>query len=199
MKNPKLMVAICSGLLALAFQTQGQTVYQLTFKGVCQSADGSGNIVSTKISNKTLVQDAVTATGTTNSALDAVYVQGASTDPGAPGDFIEVVDKTTGTAVYTNLQFMYGGSFPPAITNADGSMIVIGAQVIPLPLAGSGDSLGGATITERFLKKKTLIRGTFNYTQLRSPGSPTNDTVRACSGSFSVNKIFTLPSSGSGS
>ena len=199
MKNPKIMMAICSGLLALAFQTQGQTVYKLNFKGVSQSADGSGNIVSTKINNNTLIQDAVTATGTTNSALDAVYVQDASTDPGAPGDFIEVINRTTGTAIYTNLQFMYGGPFPPAITNADGSMIVIGAQVIPLPLAGSGDSLGGATINERFLPKKTLIRGTFNYTQLRSPGSTTNDTVRACSGFFSVNKVYTLPASGSGS
>lgn len=194
MKNPKLMVAICSGLLALAAQAQAQTVYQLTFKGVCQFADDSGNIVSQKVSNKNLIQDAVTATGTTNASLDVVYVQGASTDPSSPGDFIEVVDKSTGTAIYTNLQFMYGGSFPPAITNGDGSMIVAGAQVIPLPLAGSGDSLGGATINERFLTKKTLIRGTFNYTQLRSPGSTFNDTVRACSGSFTVNKLFTIPS-----
>lgn len=194
MKNSKIMVAICSGMLALALHANGQTVYQLKIKGVCQTTNDSGDLVSLKLNNETFIQDAVMATGATNSSsLDLVYVQDASTDPSAHGDFIEVYDKTTGSAVYTNLQFMYNSPFPPALTNAAGDMVVIGAQVIPLPLAGSGDSLGGATITERFLRKKTLVRGTFNYTVLRSPGSNINDTVRACSGSFSVNKLYTLP------
>ena len=142
--------------------------------------------------NRDLIQDAVTATGATNSSgLSLVYVQNASTDPGTPGDFVEVVNSSNAAPVYTNLQFMYGGSFPPALISADQTELAIGAQVIPQPLAGSGDSLGGATIHERALTKKTLITGSFNYTSLRSPSSTSNDVVKFCSGSFNVGKPFT--------
>lgn len=192
MKNSKVMMAILSGALAFAVHASGQTVYQLNFKGICQTTNDAGEIISQRINNKTLIQDAMTATGATNAtALAAVYVQDAGQDPSAPGDFIEVVDTSTGTSIYTNLQFMYGGPFPPALTNAAQNALVAPAQVIPLPLAGSGDALGGATINERVLPKKVLIKGSFNYAMLRSPASTSNDVVRACSGTFSVNKIFT--------
>jgi hypothetical protein len=191
MKNSTVMMAILSGMLAFAIQGQGQSVFNLTFKGKSQTTNDAGDIVSTKLSNKTLIQDAVTATGNTNaSKLDVVYVQGASTDPSVPGDFIEVVDGTTGTPVYTNLLFLYGSPFPPALTNAAQNEVLAGAQVIPLPLGGSGDSLGGATINERFLKKKIVISGSFNYTMLRSPGSTSNNIVDVVNGTFSVGKAF---------
>jgi hypothetical protein len=190
MKTPKILMPILSGLLAFAIQGRGQNVFELTFKGTATTTNDAGSIVSTKVNNKTLIQDAATQRGITNaSTLDVVYVQSASTDPSTTGDFVEVITKANGTPVYTNLQFMYGGSFPPALTNAAGNQVVIGAQVIPLPLA-IGDSLGGATINERFLPKKTIITGSFNYTVLRSPGSTNNDTVTAVSGSFTVGKTF---------
>jgi len=189
MKNPKIMMAILAGVVALTVQGYGQSMFQVKFKGTAQTTNDSGNIVSTKLNNDTFIRDAVTATGATNSSgLQVVYVQNASTDPSVPGDFIEVVDNS-GTSVYTNLIFLYT-SLNPALTNADGTQVVIGAQVIPLPLAGSGESLGGATINERFMTKKTIIQGSFNYVMLRSPGSVVNDTVNVVSGSFSVNKPF---------
>ena len=191
MKNPKILVAILSGALAFVISGHAQTMYQLELKGTCLTTNGNGQITSQKLSDKTFIQDAVTATGATNSSsLSLVYVQGASTDPSVPGDFVEVVDKA-GTPVYTNLLFLYGSPFPPALTNAAGTEIVAGAQVLPLPLAGSGDTLGGATINERILPKKTLLSGTFNYTSLRSPTSTSNDIVRVCNGSFSIKKTFT--------
>jgi hypothetical protein len=195
MKNSKIMAAILTGVLAFATLGHGQTVYQVNIKGTCLTTNDAGAIVSTKIDNQSFIHDAVTATGVTNSSknsLSLVYVQSASTDPSAQGDFIEVVNTTNGTPIYTNLQFMYNSPFPAALTNAAGTEIVISAQVIPLPLAGSGDSLGGATITERILPKKVLIKGTYNYSSLRSPTGSANDQVQACSGSFSVNKIFTV-------
>jgi hypothetical protein len=191
MKNSKVMMAILSGLFAVAVQGFGQNVFQLTIKGTSQTTNGAGAIVSTKISNKTYIDDAVTATGATNSSgLTLVYVQNASSDPNAPGDYIEVVNSTNGTPVYTNLQFMYNGAFPPALISADQSQFVAGAQVIPLPLAGAGDSLGGATINARALTKKTLISGSFNYTSLRSPLASSNDVVLVNSGTFNVTKPF---------
>ncbi|HWD91635.1 MAG TPA: hypothetical protein VG938_04715 [Verrucomicrobiae bacterium] len=194
MKNSKILIAVLSGVVAFAFQGWGQTIYQVTVKGTSLTTNDSGAIVTTKVSNNTFIQDAVKATGTTNSAksLALVYVQGASTDPGVQGDFIEVVNTTNGSPVYTNLQFMYNSPFPAALTNADGSQVVIGAEVIPLPLAGSGDSLGGAAINERILSKKVVIRGTYNYTALRSPTATANDEVLVCSGTFNVGKIFTI-------
>ncbi|HEY2081888.1 MAG TPA: hypothetical protein VGI88_03820 [Verrucomicrobiae bacterium] len=195
MTTPKFLLAILSGVLAFAIQGHGQTIYNVTIKGSCQTTNDAGAIVSQKITNKSFIQDAITASGTTNSStssLAVVYVQAASTDPSAQGDFIEVINTTNGTPVYTNLQFMYNSPFPAALTNAAGSQIVIGAQVIPQPLAGSGDSLGGATIDVRNLPKKTLINGTYNYTALRSPTGTANDEVLVCHGSFSVNKIFTI-------
>jgi hypothetical protein len=191
MKNSKITMVILSGLLALAVQGFGQNVFQVTFKGTCLTTNDSGAIVSTKLDNKALIQDALTGTGATNSSnLTVVYVQNASTDPSVPGDYIEVVNSSNGVPVYTNLQFMYGGSFPPALLSGDQTELAIGAQVVPQPLAGSGDALGGATIHERALSKKTLITGSFNYTTLRSPASSVNDIVEFCSGTFNVGKPF---------
>jgi len=192
MRNSKITMVILPGLLALAVHGYGQNVFQVTFKGTCLTTNDAGGIVSQKMDNKSLIQDAVTATGATNSSgLTLVYVQNASADPGTPGDFIEVVNSSNGVPVYTNLLFLYGGSFPPALISADQSQFVAGAQVVPLPLAGSGDALGGTTINARALPKKTLIKGSFNYTTLRSPLSTSNDIVKACSGTFSANKPFT--------
>jgi len=189
MKN-SIMMAILFGALALAVQGYGQSVFQIKFKATALTTNDAGNIISEKLSNNSLIHDAVVATGATNAnGLQLVYVQNASTDPSVPGDFIEVVDNS-GTPVYTNLLFLYGSPFPPALTNADGSQIVIGAQIIPLPLAGSGDTLGGATVNERIMPKKTILNGTFNYTLLRSAGSTVNDTVKAVNGNFSVSKPF---------
>src|ERR1700743_334333 len=194
MKNQKILLAVLSGMVAFAIQGRGQTVYNVTIKGTSQTTNDAGAIVTTKISNQSFIHDAVTATGNTNSSksLALVYVQGASTDPSVQGDFIEVVNTSDGTAIYTNLQFMYNSPFPAALINADGSQVVIGAQVIPLPLAGSGDSLGGATINERILPKKVLIRGSYNYAALRSPGAVVNNEVQVCNGTFSASKIFTV-------
>jgi hypothetical protein len=189
MKNSKIMMAILSGLLALASQGFAQNVFHVTFTGTCVTTNGDGNIVSTRLNDKTFLEDAVAATGNTNK-LAVVYVQNASTDPATPGDFIEVVDTADGTSVYTNLLFLYNSPFPAALVNGDGSRFAMGAQVVPLPLAGSGDSLGGASIIGRVLPKKTVIRGTFNYTSLRSPTATSNDEVKICSGSFDVGKPF---------
>jgi hypothetical protein len=193
MNNLKITMAMLSGVLTLAVSGHAQTVYQVTFKGSCLTTNDSGAIVSEKLNNKSLIQDALTATGATNrSSLEVVYVQGASTDPSAPGDYVEVVDTTNGVAVYTNLLFLYNSPFPAALTNAVGTEIVAGAQVVPLPLAGSGDSLGGVTIHERILRRKVVISGSFNYSMLRSPTSSFNDIDKACSGTFNVGKIFVV-------
>lgn len=191
MKNSKIMMAILSGLLAIAAQSFGQNVFQVTFKGTSTTTNENGDLVSTKLDNKALIQDAVTATGATNSSnLAVVYVQSASSDPSTPGDFIEVVNTTDGTPVYTNLLFLYNSPFPPALVSADQTRFAIGAQVVPLPLAGSGDALGGATINGRVLPKKTVISGSFNYTSLRSPTNSFNDIVKICNGTFNVSKPF---------
>lgn len=184
-------MAILSGLLALATQGFGQNTFQVTFKGTSVTTNANGDLVSTKLDNKAFIQDAVTATGATNSSnLAVVYVQSASSDPATPGDFVEVVNTTDGTSVYTNLLFLYNSPFPPLLSSADQTRFAAGAQVVPLPLGGTGDTLGGATINGRILPKKTVISGTFNYTSLRSPLSTSNDIVKICSGSFNVGKPF---------
>ncbi len=190
MKNSIIISVILAGAFALATPAHAQTVLALTLKGTCQTTNDSGAIVSTQINNKTLIQDAITATGITNAAsLAVVYVPSASTDPSVQGDFVEVINNTNGTPIYTNLQFMYGGLFPQALTNADGSQILIGAQVIPLPLA-IGDSLGGATINEKITTKNTAIRGSFNYTALKDPAG--SSTLKVCNGTFTSGKPFKL-------
>jgi len=195
MKNSKIPILIACGLLALTIQSRGQsTTFQVTFKGNIVTTNANGNIISQKLSNRSFIQDAQTATGATNSSsFKLVYVQNASTDPSAPADFVEVIGGTNETPVYTNLQFMYSGSsFPPALTNSAQTQIAIGAGIIPQPLA-TGDSLGWATINERIMTKKTVINGSFNFTSLRSAGSNFNDTVRIYSGSFNVGKQIATP------
>lgn len=197
MNKSKILIATIAGLLAVTIRGRAQTMYQVTFKGTIVTTNANGDIVSQKLSNKNFLQDAATATGVTNAnSLTLVYVQNAGTDPSATGDFVEVVTGTNNTPLYTNVQFMYGGSnFPPALSNSGGTQTAIGAQVIPLPLAGSGTTLGGATINEHVLQNsgKTMINGTFNYTSLRSAGSDRNDASRLYSGSFNVGKQLPAP------
>lgn len=205
MKMKKIAVVIFSGLLTLAIQGQAQTVFQVTFKGTLQTTNSNGDIVSQRLNNQTYLNDAATALGlgtSTNAVamtksnsrnpaanLSLVYVQNASTDPSASGDYIEVLEGTNNAPVYTNLLFLYGGDFLPALTNSSGTAYVAGAQVVPLPLAGSGQTMGGATINERTIKNgRIAISGSFNYTSLRSPGSAENDAIRVFSGTFSVGK-----------
>ena len=197
MKSKQLLVAVFSGLLAVVIQGQAQTVFQVTFRGTLQTTNGNGDIVSQRLSNQTYVNDAMTALRITNStassnkgpSLTLVYVQNASTDPSASGDYIEVLEGTNNTPVYTNLLLLYGGSFPPALTNSSGTAYVAEAQVVPLPLAGSGTSLGGATINEKSMKNgKVMINGDFDYESLRSAGSDFNDTIRVYNGTFNVGK-----------
>lgn len=207
MKNAKILAVFFSGLFAFGIQGFAQqTVYQVTFKGTIQSTNANGDIVSQKLNNQSYIQDALTAvsetTGTSAEAitqgsktnktappsLTLVYVQNASTDPSVTGDFVEVVSGTNNAPVYTNLLFLYGGIFTPALTNGSGTAYVAGAQVLPLPLAGSGQTLGGATINERTMAKKTLINGSFNYTSLMSPGSTNSNQIRIYSGSFNVGR-----------
>jgi hypothetical protein len=192
MNKSKITMVILAGLLVSALQGYAQpSAFVVKIKGACLLKNDSGQIVSQKLDNKSLIQEAVTATHATNSSdLTLVYVLGASADPATPGDFLEVVNSSTGVPVYTNLLFLYGSPFPPTIISDDQSRLAAGAQVVPLPLAGTGDALGGATIQARFLAKKTVISGSFNYTTLRSPGSTSNDIVKACSGSFSASKLF---------
>src|SRR4051794_15978905 len=100
MNNSKITMAILSGLLALAVQSYGQNVFQVTIKGTCLTTNANGDIVSQKMDNKSLIGDAVTAPGATNSSgLTLVYVQNASTDPGSPGDYIEVVSSSNSVPV----------------------------------------------------------------------------------------------------
>src|SRR5215469_5981428 len=126
MKTLKIPLVIFSGLLALAIQGQAQTVFQVTFKGTLQTTNSNGDIVSQKLNNQTYLSDAsialfgsntvATASNSKSNAspsLSLVYVQNASTDPSASGDYIEVLEGTNNTPVYTNLLFLYGGSFPP--------------------------------------------------------------------------------------
>lgn len=195
MKIIKIAVVIFSGLLALAIQAQAQTMFQVSFKGTLQTTNSNGDLVSQKLNNQTYLNDAATALVLTNNtknptaSLSLVYVQNASSDPSASGDYIEVLEGTNDTPVYTNLLFLYGGSFLPALTNSSGNAYVAGAQVVPLPLAGSGQTMGGATINEKTLKNnKVMIGGSFNYTSLRSPGSTVNDAIRIYSGTFTVGK-----------
>ena len=198
MKIKKIAVVIFSGLLALAIQGQAQTVFQVTFKGTVQTTNSNGDVVSQKLNNQMYLNDAVaggtnhvTAARESNPTADLslVYVQSASADPSASGDYIEVIEGTNNSPIYTNLLFLYGGSFLPALTNSSGTAYVAGAQVVPLPLAGSGEAMGGATINERTIKNgRVAISGSFNYTSLRSPGSTANDAIRVFTGTFNVGK-----------
>jgi hypothetical protein len=193
MKNPKSSLIIFSALLAVAISGRGQTVFQVSFRGTSETTNAdSGAIVSRPINNQSLVRDAMAATGIISNAapLTVAYVQNASSDPGAPGDFIEVINKTNGATVYTNLQFMYGAGFGTVLTNADGSRLVTSAEVFPLPLA-SGNSLGTATINVHNTAKRTSIMGSFNYTVLLTPTN--TPTVNVISGTFNVGKQIAVP------
>lgn len=187
----KLFVATLLGLLVFSTQARAQTEYGVAFRGTAQTTDAAGNIVSHPINNTTLLQDAANGIGATNTqSLLLVYHVNAGENSGQIGDNIETINTTNGQTVYTNFSFFSGGSFGPAIYNADQTQAARLCDVFtPQSVALSGEDLGTALINERLIGKngvvkKTIISGTVLYHVV--PQGTNNETI--CNATFTVNK-----------
>jgi hypothetical protein len=175
MKFKSISILTLLGLLCFSICGRAQSIFPITFKGSRQILDGSGRIVSQPVNNKTLLQEAATATGQPDvNSLTLVYDIGGDLD----GDLIKVVN-TNSTSVYTNLALKYAGdfgdSFGGSITNGDQTQITRVVEIIPVPLQ-SAEDLGHAIINERALLdkngnfKKLLLTGNGVYFKTNTLG-----------------------------
>lgn len=144
---------IAVGLITFAVSSSAQNVpflFHLTFRGTNYQTNTAGEIITTPITEMTLLQEVAAPVGITDlSTLAVVYhVRGNGL-----GDTIEVVNPTNGVTLDTLLGFYFGADTTLgriALTNSAGTQERRVDQVYNTKQ--SQFALGSAFITKRFLK-----------------------------------------------
>jgi hypothetical protein len=158
-----------SGRLAMA-----QTEYPFTFKATCYQTNAQGKIVSSPISDHTILRDLANAVGVTDlSGLAMVYHEKGN----AMGDTIDIINPTNGAVLNTVFGFYFGeayGRIPLTSTN--------GARRLDYVYTSQNTrSLGTALITKNITKDgRTMIQGQMRY--LVTPTA--TNTLQVCNGTF---------------
>jgi hypothetical protein len=193
LQSMKIMTRLAVLCLALLLQrsSEAQTpfLFRITLRGVCHQTDSSGNIVTTPITEASLLQDAAQAGGVDPKTLAIVYhVQGSSF-----GDTIDVVNANTG-AVATTLYGLFFGDDSvqtlgrTALTNSAGTEV---RRVDYIYTSQNSHSMGASFTTKRFIIDKngsvhTTINGEMEWT-VNPVG---NSSTKVCTATFTTTKSF---------
>jgi hypothetical protein len=128
-------------------------LFRMTLRGTCYQTNAAGNIVTTPITETTLLQQAAQAGGVDPSTLAIVYhIQGSSF-----GDTIDVVNASSG-AVATTLYGLFFGDDSvqalgrTALTNSPGNEV---RRVDYIYTSQNSHSMGASFTTKRFLTDKS--------------------------------------------
>jgi len=178
MNLTKMAFTTAIGLLSLTIQAQAQNLYHINFKGTCQTTNEAGQIVSTQINNKTLIQEAAAFAGETNvTSLTLVYHFDAVDN----GDLITTIN-TNGVAIYTNLALL----IPEQITNGDETQFARCVHIFTREsLAAGPEHVGHGQVNGRLLRNgKSIVQGSLLYCELPSP----SHGMRVCNATFHLAK-----------
>jgi hypothetical protein len=214
--NPiNTIVLVLAALLAGGSSVHAQTYYEykFIFSGTAYQTNGDGNIVSTPITDQTLLQTAAQLLGLTNvSDLSLVY----HLDGSYPnGDTVEVISNATAQTLATEFGFFYGSQFPGE-TNAQGQPAnLLGRYSVTnaslteqrrvdqiynvansLYTYHNSGSLGGAFTSKRFLADTSgdtnmIVEGTLFWDVIPTG---TNNAPILCAGHFTLGQPIPLAS-----
>lgn len=195
MKSAYTILVCAFWLCAASPEAQAQYLFKFLFKGTAYQTNGTGNVIQTPITERTLLQDRAIRGGITDLSKVAIVYHIAGDQK---GDTVEIVDAASGAA----LAFQFGlwfGADPSldrsAITNAAGTearrIDYIYTTESSTYTSPSGHSVGAAFVTKRFLKDAngnvhTTIEGPFHW--MVNPQG-TNGTI-VCSGVFTTGAPF---------
>ena len=188
MKSTKPLAMFSIALVFSALNTRAQSELSLTFRGTCLQTNAAGKIVTSRISNQTLLSEAAQAGGRTDTkGLALVYhIQGSSF-----GDTIDVVATTNGAVLRTVFGLYFGddqGLGRYALTNGPGTEV---HRIDYIYTDQSSHSLGASLTVKKYLTTpggavRTSISGQMEW--LVTPDG-TNGT-KVCSGTFVTGKVL---------
>jgi hypothetical protein len=151
------LLALCATSVSLyhfgAF-AQSPFLYHLTMNGTCYQTNGTGDFVSTPMTDQVLVQEAARAGNVSPSSIALVYHLQSS----GLGDTIDIVDANTGSTI-VNLFGLYFGDDSTlgrsAATNATQTVVrrldYIYTQQNTTYTSFNSHSMGSAFTVKRFL------------------------------------------------
>lgn len=158
-------------------------MYQWFFEGTCVQANSVGGFNTTKVTQKTLLNDFAQNAGVDPNTLALVYhIQGSDF-----GDTVDVINASTG-AVVINLFGFYFGEFSgrQAITNSTGTIV---KRLDYIYTQQNDHSLGAALVTKNSLPNapgRPRASGTMSWVVVPNDGGSIGTKI--CNGSFTVGR-----------
>ena len=180
----KLVLTVLSLMLCFCLNTRAQSLLQMTLSGTCYTTDAQGHIVPQAINNQTLLQQAATAGGLTDtSGLGLAYhLNGNSL-----GDTIDVINRTNGVVLKTLFGLYFGESFGrQSLTSGSHRQM---KRLEYIYTDQNSHSLGSAFLTDYFFldstgaTNATYVLGQMQYVVTTDASHP---TTQVCTASFTT-------------
>jgi hypothetical protein len=185
MNTRALRAGVLIACLVSGFSTLAQTEFQISLKGTAYQTNSNGKIVSSRVNNQTLIDQAAAANGVSNKSLLLVYhIQGSTF-----GDTIDVVNASNGSVVSTPLGLYFGQDVTlgrTALTNANNTQVI---ELDYVYTPQNTHSMGAAFVTKRFPATATANSHPSMIGQIHwlVVGDATN-TTQLVTGTFVVGK-----------
>ncbi|HLP78235.1 MAG TPA: hypothetical protein VK327_15120 [Candidatus Paceibacterota bacterium] len=182
MKHPKLLLALVLGVVCAVHSTSisAQERLQLNFQATCLATNDFGDLVKSRVTDKSWVRACVSDLAITNKqSLALAYTVGGDYN----GDVIEVVNRDTGAQMCRKLRLL----FPMTLSKGDGSEV---NQLVYVFGEQQSENVGCGMITRRILRNnRTVVSGTLNFYVLPEG----TNGLRLCRASFKTLNPLPLP------
>jgi hypothetical protein len=184
-----ISICVCSSTLSIFGQANvASTPYEFlwTFRGSCYQTNAEGKILSTAVTEKTLLRDKAAAVGITDTSHMAVvyHVNGSSF-----GDTVDIVNVTNGAVLDTLFGYYFGEDQSLGRMALTNSMQTEVRRIDYIYTSQNSHSMGAAFTTKRYSTNhngvvKTRIDGPIHW--LVTPQG--NEGVKVYSGTFMIGK-----------
>ncbi len=180
----QLLTILFVTLLVGASHVMAQSQLQIVISGTCSTLDAGGHIVSQPINNQTLLQQAATAGGLSDtSTLGLAYHLNGN----ALGDTIDVINRTTGATLTTLYGLYFGESFGrQALLSSSHRQM---KRIEYIYTTQNSHSLGSALLTDYFIldanggTNATYVLGQMQWIVTTDSTHP---NTQVCSASFTT-------------
>src|SRR5436190_4431360 len=123
MKIPFIALGVVAGMIILPLRSDAQSYWVLKYNGVATGTNGAGKLVTTPMTDRTLINNCAEHSGVTNTSGLALvlHVTGSSV-----ADTLEVVNTSDPNLFHCEVSQL---AFPVSYTNSSGTVIKTFAYV----------------------------------------------------------------------
>lgn len=175
--------------LFMALSASAQTEFQLTLKAMAYQTNAAGKIVTSRIINKNVLQQAAQSAGLTNFNLKNLalvyHLQGSTF-----GDTIDVVSTTNGAVVSTPFGLFFGQDATlgrTALTNGQNTEVI---QIDYVYTPQNTHSMGAAFVTKKLPTRAHAIPSYSGPIEWLFIGNGSNTITTVNQGSFTTGKAL---------